>query len=277
MSESRLKLNPDYLLGHARSELERLIEQARFYGDLTAQVFQLAGIAEGMRVLDIGCGAGDVSFLAASMVGPSGTVIGVDGSQKAVTTARSRAEAAGLSNVRFQVGHIDELVLDEPVDALVGRFVLMYAPDPAATLRNLLRSVRSGGIVALQEMDGSGSKSKPHLDVYTQTGRRIGLAFKQSGVSLTLGLRFPRLFRDAGLPEPQMLQMARVETGADSPAYNYMVEMSRTLLPAMERLGIATAEDVALDTLAERMRAEVVEKNAVMVLPPLIGAWARTP
>jgi tRNA A58 N-methylase Trm61 len=67
-----------YALGHSDRELERLISQARLYEPFTMQFFRDAGIAEGMHVLDVGCGAGDVSFLAAQIVGPSGQVVGVD-------------------------------------------------------------------------------------------------------------------------------------------------------------------------------------------------------
>ena len=66
----------EYILGHSPEEMRRLEDQARFWGDLTAQVFRAAGLCEGMRVLDFGCGAGDVSFLAAQFVGASGEVVG---------------------------------------------------------------------------------------------------------------------------------------------------------------------------------------------------------
>ena len=75
MLSANITERPDYVLGHSEDELKRLIDQARFFGDLTAQVLHLAGLGPGMRVLDVGCGAGDVSFLAASIVGPQGVVI----------------------------------------------------------------------------------------------------------------------------------------------------------------------------------------------------------
>ena len=59
--------NPEYVLGRAAEELDRLIKQAAFFGDLTGHTLKVAGLAPGMRVLDVGCGAGDVSFLAASI------------------------------------------------------------------------------------------------------------------------------------------------------------------------------------------------------------------
>lgn len=121
----------DYALGHAQSELDRLISQGRFIGDLTEHMLRLAGLKPGMRVLDIGCGAGDVSFLAWSLVGPEGTVIGVDRSPEAVTVAQQCAHKAQSSNVRFIVSDVVAFTPDQPVDALIGRLVLMYFPRPA--------------------------------------------------------------------------------------------------------------------------------------------------
>jgi len=102
----------DYALGHAQPELDRLIFQGRFIGDLTGHMLRLAGLKPGMRVLDIGCGAGDVSFLARSIVGSEGTVIGVDRSSEAVTVAQQRAQKAQLPNVQFIASDVDALTLD---------------------------------------------------------------------------------------------------------------------------------------------------------------------
>lgn len=264
-----------YILGHAADELDRLIEQARFFGDLTEDVLRLAGLGRGMRVLDIGCGTGDVSFLAARLVGPEGAVIGVDKSPEAVAAAQGRAERAGLANVRFLVGDAAELELDHTVDALIGRLVLMYFPDPAAVLRHVLRYLASGGIVACQEMDLSGTTSEPYCELVDATGRRIVETFTRAGIDPRAGLKLRRVFQAAGLPAPRMIQGARVEGGPDSPVYDYMAQTTRTLLPLIERTGVATAAEVGIETLAARLRQEVLDQDAVVVPPPLIGAWAR--
>ena len=75
--ETGKKYDADYVLGHSAQELERLSTQARLYEPFTVQFFRNAGIQAGMRVLDVGCGSGDVSFLVA-LVGPTGQVVGVD-------------------------------------------------------------------------------------------------------------------------------------------------------------------------------------------------------
>jgi hypothetical protein len=74
-----------------------------------------------------------------------------------------------------------------------------------------------------------------------------------------------------------MLLESPVDGGPDSPAYEVLAEVVRTLLPAIERTGVAGATEVDVDTLAQRMRAEAVARRAVLVSPPLVAAWARVP
>src|SRR5215471_9191904 len=92
-----------YVLGHSETELRRLALTSSFWGELTEEVFRRAGIGVGMHVLDVGCGAGDVAFLAASLVGPSGRVLRVDRSEDAVKRASIRAAEHGLGWCRFAV------------------------------------------------------------------------------------------------------------------------------------------------------------------------------
>ena len=88
---------PAYVLGHSDRELSRLTMQARLLEPVTRQFLLDAGIRAGMRVLDIGSGAGDVAFLAAELVGRSGEVIGTDTAAEAVTAAMCSARERGLS------------------------------------------------------------------------------------------------------------------------------------------------------------------------------------
>jgi SAM-dependent methyltransferase len=266
-----------YILGHDHDELARLIDQARFFGDLTDEVLRRAGVGPGMRVLDLGCGTGDVSFLAARLVGPTGTVLGVDRAPEAVAAATGRAAAAGLANVSFAVADLDELLPDGPVDAVIGRLVLMYLDDPAATLRRLLEWVVPGGVVAFQEMDMGAVVCEPACPLLATAGDRIVETFVRGGVDHRTGLKLARIYRDAGLPAPQTLQGARVESGPDSQVYAYVAQITRTLLPLMERTGVATAAEVGVDTLAARLREEIVAADATVVPPPLVGAWTRKP
>lgn len=266
-----------YVLGHAQAELQRLIRQSAFYAELTEDVFRSAGISEGMRVLDVGCGAGDVSFLAARLVGLSGRVIGVDRSQEALAMASRRAEAEQVRHVRFIEGDLAQLELPESFDALVGRFVLMYFADPSGALQRMVRHVRASGIIAFQEMDISAARSVPDLPLYKKCGEWIMATFERAKVDVQMGPKLSRTFRRAGLPEPQMKLSARIDGGPEWPGCEYTADVVASLLPMMERLGVATAAEVQIETLAGRLKEESKNGDGILISPSLVGAWTRKP
>jgi ubiquinone/menaquinone biosynthesis C-methylase UbiE len=101
-----------------------------------------------MRLLDLGSGAGDVAMLAARLIGSEGEVIGVERDPAAVVAATARVERVGLSNVRFVQGDVQTLEgFEGGLDAVVGRLVLMYLPDPVAALARAAQLLRPGGLV----------------------------------------------------------------------------------------------------------------------------------
>lgn len=268
-------INPPYALGHTNFELQRLIHQADYFRELTHDLFQRAGLHEGMSVLDLGCGVGDVSFLAAQFVGPEGSVTGVDKSPEAIDLARKRAEAGGLRNVEFVQNDIYELELEEPVDALVGRLVLMYFADPARELKRLSQFVKKGGIIAFHELDMGGIQSLPPCPVFDDAIEKISQSFIRSGADIRMGLKLSQTFREAGLPTPKLFMGAQVECGPEAELPNQVARITKTLLPLMERTGVATAEEVNVETLAVRIRRDAVARNSTLVAPPFVGAWVQ--
>ena len=117
-----------YALGHSDRELDRLSAQARVVDPITRQFLLKAGICLGMRVLDVGSGAGDVAFLLADMVGDTGEVVGVDRASSALPVARARADADSRRNVLFVEGDPTRMAVERGFDAVVGRYVLQFQP-----------------------------------------------------------------------------------------------------------------------------------------------------
>jgi SAM-dependent methyltransferase len=275
-----------YALGRSDAETQRLIRQGQLYNPFTRRFLAEAGITAAMKVLDIGSGAGDVALILADLVGPQGAVVGVDENATILEVARSRAQAAGWENVTFLAGEASQLALATDFDAVVGRWVLMYLADPASVVRGLLDYLRPGGIVAFQEMDAVHSLlALPPLslmDKIRQWSVPDPEHLPPGAPNPQMGLVLYRTFLDAGLLAPQTRLDAPIGGGADWPGYEYLADTMRSLLPFLERMGLAPAADSEagwgdINTLAERLRDEAAGQQGVLVLPFLIGASARKP
>ena len=208
--------NPEYVLGDGQRELQRLALQAQFWGGATLELLKRARIGPGMRVLDLGCGAGDVSLLAATLVGSSGSIVGIDRSPAAVEAARAKVEAAALANVEFHVAAIEDFAADRPFDALIGRFVLMYFSDPVATLRQLLPLVRSRGVVAFLEMDIDAARTVPRVAVVETALERLRDTFRRAGIPVDFGPQVWRIFPRRRAPRAGIDRAFQGRTGASA-------------------------------------------------------------
>jgi SAM-dependent methyltransferase len=264
-----------YLLGHEDAEVRRLMLQARLYDDYTEHALRLAGLRPGMRVLDVGCGPGDVSFVAARLVGPEGTVLGIDAAADIIELARTRATEQGVTSVRFEQTTVGDLALDEPVDAVIGRLILMHLPDPVATLRQLASLVRPGGVIAFSEYDMTGARGVPDLPLWRAARDTIIDTFTGLGLDPTFAATLPTLFRRAGLAAPQLALGAPVGGPDDTELMAFVVETLRSMQPAAKKLGLVTEDFADLDALLPRLREEAATAGAVVTTPALISAWSR--
>jgi ubiquinone/menaquinone biosynthesis C-methylase UbiE len=227
-----------------------------------------------MRVLDIGCGVGDVSLVAARMVGRTGAVLGVDRAPEPLFMARQRAKLGGYDWVRFIEADFNLLETDERFDALTGRFILMYLADPSAAIARLTRILNPGGILAFIEFDIGHARAVPELPLLNRALSWIMETYRRVGIEPNMGSKLFAALRGAGLT-PHLTGSCRIESGPDAVAYDYAAETLRSLIPRMEELGIASAEEVAIDTLAARLRKAACDGDHCIYLPFLIGAWAR--
>jgi SAM-dependent methyltransferase len=244
---SRIDPSDTYALGHSEAETQRLIRQAQIYAPLTRRFFVAAGITSGMKVLDVGSGAGDVALLLADLVGPSGSVIGVEMNATILEVASARVRTAGWNNVTFLQEDIRSITLGDDFDAVVGRWVLSDFTYPPMVFP-------SGPL---------------HQQVIKWTTSPPGHGIPD----LQMGLHLYQTYLDAGLPAPQLRLEAPIGGGMDWPGYAYIAETVRSLLPMLEQMGMVTPEEVDVETLADRLRAEVVHQRGVEMLPIVIGAW----
>lgn len=274
---SDVATNPEYILGHDEAELERLTLQHQILGDLTESFLRSAGIAPGMTVLDIGCGPGDVTFLAARLVGSRGRVLGIDRSEEAIRLAGKRAGAAGLDNVSFLQSDLESFMSTTRFDAIVGRLVLLYVGDPGRVLRGLRHCLHPRGVVAIQEFDMEVAMNGSACPTFTTHVGIINETFRRAGMHTAWTRPLVDAFQDAGLPTPHVVRYQPLIVGPHHKGPEYLTATLRSLLPFAEKLAVVTPTELDLETLPERVRREMEAADAILPLPALVGAVARTP
>jgi SAM-dependent methyltransferase len=267
----------DYVLGHSDRELERLGRQAQLINPITRQYLIEAGIARGMRVLDVGSGAGDVTLLVADLVGASGQVVGVDRSPGGLAFARSRARDLSLANVTFHESELSAMAFEQLFDAAVGRYVLCFQPDPVASLRAVSRLVRPGGIVLFHEADREQMRSYPPTSTYDNTCQWLSETYRRAGMDVRMGVKLYTTFLAAGLPGPTMRLHAVIGGANALDEVHLEADQAVVLVADMERMGVATAGEVGIDSLVERTVQEMNAKRSIILGRAEIGAWTRVP
>jgi SAM-dependent methyltransferase len=265
-----------YVLGSSPQERQRLDLQSEYYRPATEDALRRGGLRPGMHVLEIGAGTGGMTLVAADVVGAGGAVVAVEASADSVATATSAARSRGLDHVAFE--QADVLGWEPPrrFDALIGRLVLMYLPDPAAEVQRLARAVAPGGLVLFQDFAISAARQHPETAVFRVALDRTLAAFEAAGCPTDMGYDLGRVLRAAGLPEPRMSIGGRWEDGPDATAYQLLTEVTRTLLPVMVSRGLATEAEVDVDHLEERLRAAAAEAGSGVSAPLLVTAWSHT-
>jgi ubiquinone/menaquinone biosynthesis C-methylase UbiE len=275
-----MSIPSNYVLGQSTYEQERLMLQARVLRPYTERFFRAAGLEPGMRVLDLGSGVGDVALLAGDIVGPGGRVLGLDRDEMALDRARRRTVEQGCSSwVSFQATTLEEFSTSDEFDAVVGRYVLLYQPDPAATLRQMARFVRPGGIVAFHEVDFNIQKySCPPCELADQVVALLAEVFRRVGLPPDFGRYLGRTYLDAGLPFPSLAAEIPVGGAARSHGFAWLASTVVSLAPRFAELGLSMPPGVAADeTLAARLEAAVVAKGSQTTGPTQYGAWTRKP
>lgn len=244
--------------------------------DFTLRLLTAAGLKNGMRVLDFGCGTGDVAFLAASLVGEAGSVVGVDLNEDALAAARQRAAQAPRPRPTFVRSDFGELPKElGKFDAIVGRRVLMYQRDSVAAVRLLTKQLVPGGVIAFQELDMTMVPARlTPMPLHEQVHGWLRHMLVAEGADIHMGFRLHDALTQAGLRVEGVGAEAIVQTPDQ---HMHLASMVRGGISRIIGSGAATASDIDIETLQNRLDAERASLNATYIGDMMFGAWARNP
>jgi SAM-dependent methyltransferase len=177
--------NSSYIVQVGEAGRYRLDILNTVFGPQSQRFLRRAGLKEGMHVLDVGCGTGNMSLIIAELVGNTGNVTGIDISEEQLVVAREKAKEKNITNIDFQqLSEEDIFSLRKKYDFIYCRFVLMHLAAPQKTLRNLYLSLNPGGILATEEPTMSSCFSVPSsgafkrsIEILMDCANRLNLNF----------------------------------------------------------------------------------------------------
>lgn len=244
--------------------------------DLTRRLFEDAGLGPGQRVLDVGSGHGDVAALAAELVGPTGSVVGLERNAAALAYARAR----GLAQVEF----VEADAASPPdslgaFDAVVTRRVLMYQADPGAVVARLVERLRPGGVFVAQEHDLTlAPASAVPMPLHERLTRVVWAMVEREGADVRIGFKLPGYLRDAGLTVEHVRAEAFV-TGPEGlwQRHHPLAAILRGVAARILSTGAATEAELGLDTVDARLQAELEAAGSPWIGDVAFGVWGRRP
>jgi ubiquinone/menaquinone biosynthesis C-methylase UbiE len=275
---------PEYVLGTNEAELHRLGFQHRLWFVPAHRLWERAGIEPGKHILDVGCGPGFASLDMAQIVTNTGRVVGVDESPPYVEFANGQAQSRKLPQAQFHLGdatQIDQVLADQDIepgsfDIAYVRWVMCFVPDPSATIGAIVKMLRPGGKLLIQDYFNYSSMClAPRSKVFEEVIQAIAKSWSEHGGDPDIMGRLPRIALDAGL---ELDHIARVEIGTARPGstmWNWPASFWPVFIPRLEELGYITAGQHR--AFIDIWKTYSEDPAAYMHLPPVYEMIATKP
>ncbi len=241
--------------------------------DFTYHLLLDAGIEPNMRVLDVGCGSGEVTMLISNLVGDNGEVLGFDVNERAIEIAEKSFKDEKIFNAHFLLAEIEDLPKNiGKFDAIVGRRVLMYQPDSVTSIKSLLPYLKPDGIMIFQESDSIClDLVDKSMDLHKKAQRWIWDTIAKEGGNIHMGLNLYACFKESalkvkGIKSEVILQT--IESGSD---FAWLIKM---MLERITKSKTASLEEIDIDTLEVRLQNELKKSKMPFARDIAFGAWA---
>ena len=259
-----------YVIRGGKPGYDRLMLLARERGPDTQALLEQAGVSAGMRCIDVGCGGGAVTLEIARLVGPGGTVVGIDMDGVKLGLARQAAAERGLTNAEFRVGDVRDW--DEPggYDVVYTRFLLQHLSQPDSLLRRMWSAIAEGGVLIVEDADFDGWCCDPPNEgfaLFTDAYQRV---LQRRGGDHAIGRKLHRYFLAAGIPDPQMMLVQPVHQGeAKTLAWSTLEATADAIIAE----GLTTADELA--GALSSLRAFTDDPRTLICGPRVFQLWCR--
>ena len=263
-----------YAIRGGEEGARRLDLLARVMAPTTESLLDRAGVAAGMRCLDLGCGGGHVSRSLATRAGAGGAVLGLDMDPVKLGVAQRESEAVGLRNVTFQVADVTALTESAKFDVVYGRFIVSHLTERRDFVARACRALRPTGVLVLEDIDFAGAFCHPANAAYTRSCELYREVIRRRGGDADVGPSLYGLCREAGLDPVEVQVVQPVEAGRDS-RKSLMLSTLMNIADAVLAEAIATPDELQ-QTVAD-LAAFTEDDASIVACPRIFQVWGRRP
>ena len=259
----------DYIIRGGDQGKARLNILAGVLHDHTLSLLEANGLNPGCSFLDLGCGGGNVSIMAAKIVGDSGKVVGVDFDAEIIALAQKDANADHLTNVSFSTMSAGDINFDKEFDIAYARFLLSHLSNPVEVLQKMNESVKPGGKIIVEDVQFSGHFCHPSCTAFDNYVHHYTEAAKQNGADANIGPSLFSMFLQAGIEE---IGFDMIQPCFNTGPGKWMACVTLdTIRPALITNGIATAAEI--DDMLHELEQFTKDEQTIISLPRIFRVW----
>ena len=260
----------DYVLRGGDKGAERLRLLARVKWPTTKTLLRQIGLRPGMRCLDVGCGIGAVTLKLARRVGPGGQAVGIDRDERCLELARQEASRHGLPAI-FRTEEVHDLREETVYDLVYSRFLLTHVPEPGAVVEGMVRAVRPGGLLAVEDIEFAAHVCHPACPAFDRYVSLYQQAVRRKGGDANIGPRLVSLLMDAGLQQVGVEVVQPIyRRGPGKRIAQVTMEHIRE---AVVEAGLATSDEV--DAIVADLDRFARNPRTILSLPRIFQVWGR--
>jgi 2-polyprenyl-3-methyl-5-hydroxy-6-metoxy-1,4-benzoquinol methylase len=260
-----------YILATGGKDVKRLRLLHEVYGPGTEALFRRVGLRDGQRVVEVGCGSGNIACWVARQIAPHGSVMAIDVAKDQIDQARRQAQSQDLRNIEFQVADAYSPRLPEgSFDLVYCRLVLTHLTRPAAALAAMRALARPGGLVVCEELDIGCWLCDPPAAAMTRFFALNAALGERRGENFCLGASLHRLFHEAGFVRPEVgANFALALRGQ----HKRLLGMTfAEFAPELVQEGLASQDEV--DRVAADLITLADDETVLFGFPLVVQVWA---
>jgi SAM-dependent methyltransferase len=265
-------MDQTYAIQGGRSGRERLRVLSHVLLAGTVNFLDRVGLRPGMTCMDVGCGGGDVTRELARRVGSGGRVVGLDMDLPQLEMVRAEAAAQNVANVNYRAADVSNPPGDlGNFDLVYTRFLLCHLQKPAQVMSWMVKCLKPGGVLAVEDCDFTGHFCHPPLAAFFRYVELCGEVMRRRGGDPNIGLKLPQMLTDAGLSIGGVTVAHPSDVDGDVKLLNALT--MENIAGAVLGDGLATRDEVT--QLVSALNACTRDRGTFCSVTRTIQVWGR--